>query len=184
MLLPREKIQSIDPGHDPQGRFPHRCGPVIERGPGQPQQRALAADAEVRVFVIDQLAQFTGIRAAEIFFEPLQLHLKPSDLLEQLGLFGLPLLIVLGLLAPGEQLAGAVQQLTLPLTHLDRVDCMVCSDLLDRLAATDRLHGDPGLELGTVGAAFAHRWEPPFRGGAPPQRLTMGAVQESQTSSG
>jgi len=34
-----------------------------------------------------------------------------------------------------------------------------------------------------VGAALAHRWEPLFRGGAPPQRLTMGAVQESQTTS-
>jgi len=37
---------------------------------------------------------------------------------------------------------------------------MVGGDLLDRLAATDRLHGDPGLELGAVGAALAHRWEP------------------------
>jgi hypothetical protein len=45
---------------------------------------------------------------------------------------------------------------------------MVGCDLLDRLAATDRLHGDPGLELGTVGAAFAQllrrrlrlRWKP------------------------
>jgi hypothetical protein len=26
--------------------------------------------------------------------------------------------------------------------------------------ATDRLHGDPGLELGSVGAAFVHWWEP------------------------
>jgi hypothetical protein len=34
-----------------------------------------------------------------------------------------------------------------------------------------------------VGAAFAHRWEPPFRGRSPPQRLTMGAAQESQTTS-
>jgi len=66
---------------------------------------------------------------------------------------------------------------------LDRVDGVVGGDLLDRLAATDRLHGDPGLELGTVGAALAHRWVPLFRGGAPPQRLTMGAVQESQTTS-
>jgi hypothetical protein len=33
---------------------------------------------------------------------------------------------------------------------------VVGSDLLDRLAATDRLHGDPGLELGTVGAALTH----------------------------
>jgi hypothetical protein len=34
-----------------------------------------------------------------------------------------------------------------------------------------------------VGAALAHRWEPPFRGGAPPQRLTMGAVQKNQSTS-
>ena len=54
-------------------------------------------------------------------------------------------------------------------------DGMVGGDFLDRLAATDRLHGDPGLELGTVGAALAQflrrrlrlRWEPPVRGGAP-----------------
>ena len=31
---------------------------------------------------------------------------------------------------------------------------MVGGDLLDRLAATNRFHGDPGLELGTVGAAL------------------------------
>ena len=42
----------------------------------------------------------------------------------------------------------------------DGVDCMVGSDLLDRLTATDRLHGDPGLELGTVSAAFAHGGSP------------------------
>jgi hypothetical protein len=48
------------------------------------------------------------------------------------------------------------------------VNGVVSGDLLDRLAATDRLHGDPGLELGTVGASFAQllrrrlrlRWEP------------------------
>jgi hypothetical protein len=34
-----------------------------------------------------------------------------------------------------------------------------------------------------VGAALAHRWEPPFRGGAPPQRLTMGPVQKNQSTS-
>jgi hypothetical protein len=40
------------------------------------------------------------------------------------------------------------------------VNGVVRGDLLDRLAAADRLHGDLGLELGTVGAALAHRWEP------------------------
>ena len=94
------------------------------------------------------------------FFEPLKLHLEPADLLEQLSLLGLPLVLVLSLLAPDEQLAGSIEQLPLPLAHLDWMDGMVGGDLLDRLAATDRLHGDPGLELGTVGAALAHRWEP------------------------
>ena len=80
--------------------------------------------------------------------------------MEQLSLLGLPLVLVHGLLAPAEQLAGTVQQLALPLAHLDRVNGMAGGYLLDRLAATDRLHGDLGLELGTVGAALAHWWEP------------------------
>jgi len=44
---------------------------------------------------------------------------------------------------------------------------VVGGDLLDRLAATDRLHGDPGLELGAVGAALTHWWGP--RSGAVPR---------------
>ena len=112
--------------------------------------------------MIDQLAQFTGIKAAETFFELLQLHLQTTHLLEQLGLLGLALILVLALLAPGEQLAGTIEQLPLPLAHLDRVDGVFGGDLLDRLAATDCLHGDPGLELGTMGAALTGRWEPRF----------------------
>ena len=50
--------------------------------------------------------------------------------------------------------------LSLPLAHLDRVNAVVGGDLLERLAATDRLHSDPGLELGAVGVELAHRWEP------------------------
>ena len=119
------------------------------------------------MIVIDQLAQFTGIRAAETFFEPLQLNLQLADLLEQLSLLGLPFLLVFALLAPREQHASTVQQLALPLAHLDRVDAVVSRNLLDRLAATDRLHGDPGLEIGAVGAALAHWWEP--RSGAVPR---------------
>jgi len=48
------------------------------------------------------------------------------------------------------------------------MDGVISGDLLDRLAATDRLRGDPGPELGAVGAALAQllrrrlrqRWEP------------------------
>jgi len=120
-------------------------------------------------------------RASEqlrLFFEPLQIHLQPPDLLEQLSLLGLTLLLVLGVLAPAEQPAGSVQQLPLPLAHLDRVDGVVGGDLLDWLAATDRLHGDPGFELGAVGAAFAHRWEPPFQGRYPTSKVNDGACPE------
>jgi hypothetical protein len=102
-------------------------------------------------------------RASEqlrLFFQPLQLHLELADLLEQLSLLGLALVLGLRLLAPGEQVAGALQELLLPLAHLDRVHRVVSGNLLERLATTDRLHGDPGLELGAVGSAFAHRWEP------------------------
>ena len=45
------------------------------------------------------------------------------------------------------------------------------------------LNGDPGLELRAEAAAPAHRWEPPFRGYAPPRRLTMGPVQKKQSAS-
>lgn len=36
------------------------------------------------------------------------------------------------------------------------MDGVISGDLLNHLAATDRLHGDPGLELGPMGAALAH----------------------------
>jgi len=89
------------------------------RGSRQAEQRTLPAEAELGVGVIDQFTQFTGVRAAETFFEPLQLHLQPADLLEQLGVLGLIVFIVLCHHASGEELAGAIQQLPLPLDDLD-----------------------------------------------------------------
>lgn len=59
--------EGIDPGHEPQRRFTRRCRLVVERGSRQAQQRTSAADVEPMVVVIDQLVQFTGIRAAETF---------------------------------------------------------------------------------------------------------------------
>jgi hypothetical protein len=93
------------------------------------KQRALATNAELGMVVIDQLAQFTGIRAAEtlllILYNTICSLPKPSGfcaaaLLEQFGLIGLPVLLVLDLLAPGEQLASAIEQI--PLTHQNRMD--------------------------------------------------------------
>jgi hypothetical protein len=76
------------------------------------------------------------------------------------GTTHLALVLVLGLLATCEQLADAFLQLLLPLAHLVRVHTMIGGDFLDRLAATGRIHGNPGLELGAVVAAPAHWWEP------------------------
>ena len=120
-------------------------------------------------------------RASEqlrLLFEPLQLNLQPPELLEQLSLLGLTLLLVFGVLATAEQLTGNVQQLQLLLAHLDRVDGVVSGDFLDRLAVTDRLHGHPGLELGAVGVALAHRWEPPSQGRYPASEVNDGACPE------
>ena len=100
-------------------------------------------------------------------FEPLQLHLQLAGLVEHVRLLDLPLAGVLSLFASGEELARAIVELPLPMAHLDGVDGVIGGDLLDRLAATDRLHGDSGLELRAVGAALAHRWEP--RSGAIPR---------------
>ena len=75
--------------------------------------------------VIDQLAEFTSIRATEIFFEPLQFHLELADLLEQLSFLGLALLLGRALLASRKQFTGTIQQLPLPLAHLDRMDGVV-----------------------------------------------------------
>lgn len=52
-------------------------------------------------------------------------------------------------------------------------------NLLNRLSATDRLHGDSVLELGTVGGGLAYSWQIRFRGGATPQRLMMGIAQKN-----
>jgi len=88
--------------------------------------------------------------------EPLQLHLHPADLLEQLSFLCLYLLFVLALADLCGLLACAIQQLPLPLVHLDGMYGVISSDLLGGLATTDRLHGDPRLELGTVGAVLPH----------------------------
>ena len=87
--------------------------------------------------------------------------------MEQLNLLGLALVALLAFLAAGEQRAGAIQKMPRPLAHLDGENGVVGSDLLESLAATDRLHGDTGLELRTVGSALAHWWEP--RSGAAPR---------------
>lgn len=64
-----------------------------------------------------------------------------------------------------EQLTGANQEMPLPQTAWNG---WTAGDLLDRLTATDRLHGNTALELGPEGKALAHRWE--LRSGVIPRR--------------
>ena len=58
------------------------------------------------------------------------------------------------------------------------MDGVIGGGLLDRLAATDRLHRDSKLEVGIVGAALAHKWEPPFQGRYPASKVNDGAFTE------
>ncbi len=150
--------------------------------------------------MIEQLAQFTGVRAAETFVEPLQLHLQASDLLEQFRLLGQPISLPLlflprvnSSLAPSR--SCRFHWLTKIGSHrevrcLTQFDSVVGGDLLDRLAATDRLHGDPVLELGAVGAALAQllrrrlrqRWER-LSWWCPASEVNDGACPEKQSTS-
>jgi hypothetical protein len=78
--------------------------------------------------------------------------LQPSDLLEKLCFICFVLIFISAILSPAEQLAGGFQQLPLSLLHLDEVNGVMGGDLLDRLAATDCLHG--ALALHWNGAKY------------------------------
>ena len=59
--------------------------------------------------------------AGNFFFQPLDLHVEPSDLLVEFGLDG-QALVPLAAAAVAEERLGAVEELLLPLADLDRVD--------------------------------------------------------------
>ena len=59
--------------------------------------------------------------AGNFFFQPLDLHVEPTDLLVQFGLEGLAL-VPLASTAVAEERLGAVEELLLPLADLHRVD--------------------------------------------------------------
>ena len=86
---------------------------------------------------------------------------------------------MLPLLASHIHFTGIIQLLLLPLTDLNRVVAVIGGVLLDRLAATDRLHGDSGLEFGTVSAALANEWEPLFQGRYSASEVKIGPVQKN-----
>ena len=60
-------------------------------------------------------------RSGQLFFQPLDLHLEPADLLVKLGLNRLALVGVVAA-AVAEQRFDAIQELLLPFADLDGVD--------------------------------------------------------------
>src|SRR5262249_3046738 len=67
---------------------------------------------------------------SDFFFQPLQFHFEPADLLEQLGLLGLGV-VGGGLGAIAEDLLGAGEQLLLPAVDQGRVDLVLAGQLVD-----------------------------------------------------
>ncbi len=99
----------------------------------------------------DRLSSHEGGR---FFFEPLQLHLQPADLLEQLGLAGLG--VVRGGLGPfGEELLGPGQERLLPGVDERRVDIELPGQLVDGTVPLGGGQGDPGLERRRVDLPLA-----------------------------
>src|SRR5271157_2858659 len=88
-------------------------------------------------------ARFWSTAAGKPFFQPLDLHVEPADLLEEFGLAGLPL-FPLAAATVAEEGLDVVQELLLPLADLDGMD-------LERRA---EFGGVPGL-LGASRATFA-----------------------------
>ena len=93
------QMVSIDPGHYLQGQFPCGCWPIAMGRSGDTQQCTLPVADSPSVAWIDQPAQFMCVRVVDIFYEPLQSHLKLADLFEQLSFFGLAFFLFLALFA-------------------------------------------------------------------------------------
>jgi hypothetical protein len=99
------------------------------------------------------------------FFEPLQLHLEPADLLEQLGLAGLG--VSRGRLRrAAEDPLGPGQELLLPAVDQGRVDLELPGQLVGRAIPLEGGQGDLGLERRRVDLPLA-RHRTPFAG--PPE---------------
>src|SRR5262249_44104525 len=87
--------------------------------------------------------------AGNFFFQPLDLHVEPTDLLVELGLDG-QAVVPLAAAAVAEERFGAVEELLLPLADLDRVDLEGPGQLGQGPGLLGGLQGDLGLEGGRM----------------------------------
>src|SRR5262249_49879445 len=92
-----------------------------------------------------------GRAAFFFFFQPLDLHVEPTDLLVEFGLDGLAL-VPLAATAVAEERLGAVEELLLPLTDLDLKGLRQLGQGPGLLGG---LQGDPGLEGRGIALACA-----------------------------
>src|SRR5262249_26841862 len=87
--------------------------------------------------------------AGSFFFQPLDLHVEPSDLLVELGLDG-QALVSFAAAAVAKERFDAAEELLLPLADLDRVDLEDPRQLGQGPGLLDGLQGDLGLEGGRM----------------------------------
>src|SRR5258708_15669068 len=89
----------------------------------------------------------------EFFFEPLEIHLEPADLLEEFG--GIGLIAGLGGLAGvGEEGLGTVEQSLLPVADEGRMDAVLGGQFAGGAVALDRRPGGPPLERPPITPAW------------------------------
>src|SRR6266446_9757780 len=90
-------------------------------------------------------ARCASTEAGHFFFEPVQLHFEPADLLVELGLDGL-VVLGSGLATVAEQVLGAGQELLLPGVDQGGVDGVLAGQLVDRLVPLEGRQGHLRLE--------------------------------------
>src|ERR1017187_1420837 len=94
-----------------------------------------------------------GLR--NFFFQPIELHVEPADLLEQLSLARLLRRRLLSMIARLEQTGGAQHELLLPELHLGRMNVEQRAELLRGFLALKRRQRDLGLELSVANLFLA-----------------------------
>ena len=99
-------------------------------------------------------ARFWSTAAGKPFLQPLDLHVEPADLLEELGLPSQGVVLVATATIAEEGL-GAVEELLLPLTDLDGMDLICLGEFGDGPGLLGGLQGNLGLEGRRMALAFA-----------------------------
>src|ERR1700730_1069610 len=95
-------------------------------------------------------ARRASAEAGNLFFQPIEFHVEPADLLEELGLARLLGRVLLSMIARLEQTDRAGEQLLLPNLNLGRMHIEKHAELLGRFLLLDRRDGDFGLKLGAA----------------------------------